>query len=259
MFDAHSWGRTGAMEFQVLGPVQVSAEGRRIDLGDRKQRLVLGVLLLEPNQLVPLARLVDLLWRESPPTTARRIVQAHVSRLRTVLSNGGGGVMMVRRGPGYLLECDPQWIDAHRFRHLLDRSRSSEDAHDKVSLLRQALALWRGPALADAATEEVREELCRGLDEARLAAIEERFEAELRLGRDGQLIGELTDLTARHPYRQKLTGHLMLALYRAGRAGEALRVYAHTRNRLDADLGLEPGAELRRLQIAILRADPALG
>lgn len=247
------------MEFQVLGPVQASVAGRRVELGDRKQRLVLAVLLLEPNQLVPLTRIVDLLWGESPPTSARRIVQAHVSRLRSALSTADGEVTMVRRGPGYVLTCDPELIDAHRFRLLLDRSRNSDDAQDKVRLLRLALSLWHGPALADAATEEVREELCRGLDEARLAAIEERFDAELRLGRDGQLIDELTDLAARHPYRQKLTVHLMLALYRAGRAGEALRVYAHTRRRLDLDLGLEPGAELRRLQIAILRADPALG
>lgn len=247
------------MEFQVLGPVQASVGGRRVELGDRKQRLVLAVLLLEPNQLVPLGRLVDLLWGERPPATARRIVQAHVSRLRTTLSTADRDVAMVRRGPGYVLTCDPERIDAHRFRLLLDRARNSDDARDKVRLLRQALSLWHGPALADAATEDVREELCRGLDESRLAAIEERFDAELRLGRDGQIIDELTDLAARHPYRQKLTVHLMLALYRAGRAGEALRVYAHTRRRLDADLGLEPSAELRRLQIAILRADPTLG
>jgi DNA-binding SARP family transcriptional activator len=246
------------MEFQLLGPVQARADGRLIELGERKQRLVMAVLLLEPNQLVPLGRLVDLLWRESPPSSARRIVQAHVSRLRTALSRVDREVTVVRRGPGYVLTCDPQQVDAHRFRLLLDRAWHSEDARDKVRLLRQALSLWRGPALADAASEEVREELCRGLDEARLAAIEERIDAELRLGRDGQLIDELTELAARHPYRQRFAGQLMLALYRAGRAAEALSVYAQIRQRLDVELGLEPSAELQQLQIAILRADPAL-
>ncbi|GAA1641526.1 BTAD domain-containing putative transcriptional regulator [Catellatospora bangladeshensis] len=245
------------MEFQVLGPVQASVGNRRIELGDRKQRLVLAVLLLEPNQLVPLARLVDLLWRESPPTTARRVVQSHVSRLRSALAAASGDVTMVRRGMGYAVECDPERIDAYRFRSLLDQARNSDDARDRVRLLRQALGLWRGPALADAATHEVRDELCRGLDEARMAAVEERFDAELELGRDSQLVDELTDLAARYPHRQKLTFHLMLALYRAGRSGEALRVYASTHRRLDAELGLQPSAGLRQLQIAILRGDPA--
>ena len=249
------------MEFHVLGPVQVRVNGDSVELGERKQRLVLAVLLLEPNQLVPLGRLVDLLWGERPPSTARRIVQAHLSRLRTAIARAdreATEVALVRRGPGYVLVCDPQRIDAHRFRLLLERAWGSDDARDKVQLLRQALALWRGPALADAATEEVREELCRGLDEARLAALEERFDAELRLGHSGQLIDELTVLAAQHPYRQRFAGHLMLALYRAGRAAEALRIYAHTRQRLDRELGLEPSAELQQLQVAILRGDPAL-
>ncbi|HEU5333260.1 MAG TPA: AfsR/SARP family transcriptional regulator [Actinocrinis sp.] len=246
------------MEFQVLGPVQAWAEGRPLDLGERKQRMVLAVLLLEPNQLVLLDRLVDLLWPEDPPSSARRIVQAHVSRLRTAFLQAGDGVVaLVRRGPGYMLSCDPEQIDAHRFRSLLDLASRSADT-DKVSLLRQALALWRGPALADVATESARAELCRGLEEARLAAVEERFETELRLGRGGHLVGDLTDLAARYPYHQRLAGLLMLALYRAGRSAEALGVFAYTRRRLDTELGLEPSAELKRLQIAILRADPSL-
>jgi DNA-binding SARP family transcriptional activator len=249
------------MEFEVLGPVRARANGHLIEFGERKQRLVLAVLLLEPNQLVPLERMVDLLWRGSPPNTARRIVQAHVSRLRTVLSQvdrEANDVAVVRRGPGYLLSCDPQLIDAHRFRQLVERARRSANVSDKVHLLRQALGLWRGPALADAAPEEVREQLCRGLDQARLAAVEERFEAELRLGHDAELIGELTNLVARYPYRQRLACCLMLALYHAGQAAEALAVYAEIRRRLDTDLGLEPSAELRQLQVAVLRGDPVL-
>jgi len=241
-----------------LGPVQAWAEGRPLDLGERKQRMVLAVLLVEPSQLVLLDRLVDLLWREEPPNSARRIVQAHVSRLRTAfLQAGDGAVALVRRGPGYMLSCDPEQIDAHRFRALLDLAWRSADT-DKVSLLRQALALWRGPALADVATGSVRAELCRGLEEARLAAVEELFEAELRLGRDGQLVGELSDLVARNPYHQRLVGLLMLALYRAGRSADALGVFASTRRRLDEELGLEPSTQLKQLQLAMLRSDPSL-
>src|SRR6266545_4727343 len=249
------------MEFQVLGPVRACTGGRSIDLGDRKERLVLAVLLLEPNQLVPVDRLVDLLWREGPPTSARRIVQAHLSRLRARLTNAGADradIALVRRGPGYVLNCDPQRIDVHEFRGLVNTARRSDDLRTKARLLRQALALWQGPAMADAATDDVRRRLCPGLDEARLTAAEERFDAELRLGHEVQIVDELTDLVGRHPHRQRLAGQLMLAQYRLGRTADAVALYARLRRRLDADLGLEPSAELQQLHVAILRADPAL-
>ncbi|GGM20803.1 hypothetical protein GCM10011608_01760 [Micromonospora sonchi] len=252
------------MEFQLLGPVQVRTNGKLIDLGDRKQRLVLAILLLEPNRLIPVSRLISLLWPEGPPRSARRIVQAHISRLRGMLSrcqlqtSVPAEAVVVRRGPGYMLVCDPDQVDAHLFRGLLDRSRQSADDHHRVNLLRQALGLWRGPALADVASEEVHEELRRSLEEARMAAVEERFAAELRLGHDRQLIDELGDLVARHPYRQQLVAILMLALYRAGRAAESLAAYERTRQRLVAELGLEPSAELQRMQLAVLRAEPTL-
>ncbi|WP_412538068.1 AfsR/SARP family transcriptional regulator [Longispora sp. K20-0274] len=253
------------IEFQVLGPVRAHVDGQPLELGDSKQRLVLAVLLLEPNRLVPLERLVDLLWPQSPPTSSRRIVQAHLSRLRTTLSharhNGTSRPVeaaVVRHGPGYMLTCDPERIDEHRFWVLLDRARRCADAQEKVRLLREALGLWRGPALADVATENVHDELCRGLDEARLSAFEERFVAELQLGHDGRLIAELIDMAARHPFRQRFTELLMFALYRDGQAVEALAVYARTRQRLDSELGLEPSIELRHLHLAILRGDPLL-
>lgn len=253
----------GAPPFRVLGPVHMVVNGQPVKLGDRKQRLVLAVLLLEPNQLVPLTRLIDLLWPASPPTSARRIVQAHLSRLRTALAVAASQCAelrteVVRRGSGYMLTCDPQLVDAHRFRFLLDQARRRTHAQDKAELLRQALALWRGPALADVSTEGVHAELCSGLDEARLAAIEERAMAELRMGHAGQLVGELTELAARHPFRHRFAGLLMLALHREGRAAEALGVYTRFRQRLDDELGLEPPAELKQLQAAILRTDPAL-
>jgi DNA-binding SARP family transcriptional activator len=248
------------MQFKLLGPVQACANGQPMALGGRKQRLILAVLLLECNQLVSIDRLVDLLWPEHPPGSARRTVQAHLSRLRTVLTGAGAatGVSLVRRGPGYLLTCCPELVDAHVFRQLLDRARCSKDAVDRSRLLHEALQLWRGPALADAATEDVREELCRGLDDARLAAIEERLDAELELGRGRQLVDELSGLVARHPYRQRFAGQLMRALYDAGRASDALDAYARIRHRLKGDLGMEPAEELKVLQITILRGDPPL-
>lgn len=248
------------MEFRVLGPVQAWVAGNSVNLGERKQRLVLAVLLLEVNQLVPIEWLVDALWRDQPPPSARRIVQAHLSRLRTTLHKAGadrGGLSLVRRGPGYLLACDPALIDAHRFRVLIERARGCGDA-TKTQLLRQALALWRGPALADAASADLHDKLCHGLQEARLTALEELFDAELRLGHHLRLVDELTDLVARHPYRHHFAGQLMLALHGTGRSADALAVYQQTRRRLSDDFGVDPSAELKQLHVAILRADPGL-
>ena len=173
------------MEFRVLGPVQAFAAGVPVDLGDRKQRLVLAVLLLEANQLVPVGRLIRILWQDNPPPTARRIVQTHISRLRSTLTGlreTASEPRLTRCGEGYLLTCEPQGVDVHRFRSAVERARQSTEDHERVSILRQALALWRGPALADVVAEEIRDELCGGLDESRLAALEERLDAELRLG-----------------------------------------------------------------------------
>ncbi|WP_283137894.1 AfsR/SARP family transcriptional regulator [Rhizohabitans arisaemae] len=249
------------MEFRVLGPVQAWAMGHMVDVGERKQRLVLAALLLEANRLVPVAWLESLLWPGEPPPSARRTIQAHVSRLRQVLTKAGAerhGVSLVRRGDGYVLTCDADRIDAHRFRTLLTEARCIEDDADKAHLLRGALDLWRGPPMADTATEEIRERLCCGLEEARLTAVEERINAELRLGRHLDVIDELSDLAVRHPHRHRLTAQLMLTLHRAGRTADALRAYEHARRRFGDDLGLDPPAELRQLHVGILRADPSL-
>ncbi|MEV0135698.1 BTAD domain-containing putative transcriptional regulator [Dactylosporangium sp. NPDC050688] len=247
------------MEFRVLGPVQAFAAGTPVDLGDRKQRLVLAVLLLEANQLVPVGRLIRILWQDNPPPTARRIVQTHISRLRSTLTGlreTATEPRLTRCGEGYLLTCEPHRVDVHRFRSAVERARQSTEDHERVSILRQALALWRGPALADVAAEEIRDELCGGLDESRLAALEERLDAELRLGHQDRLIDDLTELSARYPHRQRLVGQLMLALHQAGRTADALRLYAGYRARLADELGLEPSAELQRLHVGILRAEP---
>jgi DNA-binding SARP family transcriptional activator len=246
------------VEFRLLGPVQIRMAGQQVKVGDRKQRLVCAVLLLAADQLVPIDRLVDLLWPDAPPPSARRTVQAHLSRLRVALAGAGGdaqGVTLERHGDFYQMACDPLLVDAHEFRALLGRARDSDD-EDRAMLLDRALALWRGPALADVGTEEVRERLCHGLQESRLAAVEERAEVYLRLGRHLSLVDELTELAARYPHRSRITAALMCALYRSGGTADALATYQRARQRLNDELGLEPPVELRRLHMAILRGDP---
>ncbi|HEY3902343.1 MAG TPA: BTAD domain-containing putative transcriptional regulator [Streptosporangiaceae bacterium] len=249
------------VEFGVLGPVQAVIVGRSADLGERKQRLVLAMLALEVNKVIPVSRFADILWSDSPPNSSRRIIQAHVSRLRTALHEAGAaadGTALVRRGSGYLLATDPVSVDAHRFRFLVEDAELRSDDLGKVKVLGEALALWRGPALADAAPDELRQQLCGGLEEARLMAVENLLETRLRLGHHLQVLDELTDLAALHPYRPRITRCLMLALYRAGRTADALRSFILLRNRLRHELGLDPPVELTELHVAILRADPGL-
>jgi DNA-binding SARP family transcriptional activator/tetratricopeptide (TPR) repeat protein len=244
------------VEFRVLGAVEATADGAPVDLGSRKQRLVLAVLLLEAGRPVPLDRLVDLLWPADPPTSARNTVQALVSRLRAVF-RAAGGPELVTEGPGYVLRADPDAVDVHRFTELTRRARTAGD-ETAVELLDEALTLWRGEALAGAASGDVAERLLAGLHEARWTALEDRIDAQLRLGRGRDLLAELTTLVAAHPLRQRFVGQLMLALHREGRTDAALAAYRGLRARLAADLGLDPAPELKRLEAAILAADPAL-
>jgi DNA-binding SARP family transcriptional activator len=248
---------TGTMEVRLLGPVQVWSGGRPVDVGTRLQRLVLAVLALEANSFVPVDRLVDLCWPEGPPQTARRVVQAHLSRLRTALATAGRQITVDRQGPAYALRCEPELIDAHRFRALVARARTAGDVAG-ARLLRAAEALWRGPVLADAATDEVRDRLCQSLEETRLAALEDRVDAELRLGRHASLVDELTGLAATHRYRHRIVRQLVLALYRTGRVADALQTCRAAIRRLADELGLDPDAELSGLEVRILRGDPGL-
>jgi DNA-binding SARP family transcriptional activator len=242
------------MEFRLLGPVTAVDNGCPVPLGPRQQRFVLAALALEINRLVPVERLVELLWHD-PPRTAAHAVQVCVSRLRSVL---GDGVELAGGRSGYQLRADPLSVDAHRFRDRLDRARAAADDGTRVVLLDEALALWSGPALADVGSPEVRERLCHGLAEARLSALEERIDARLRLGHHTELLDELTGLVAAEPVRERLVGQLMLALYRSGRSSAALDAYQRARRRLADELGLDPGAELRRLEVEILRGAPSL-
>ncbi|HEX6871525.1 MAG TPA: BTAD domain-containing putative transcriptional regulator [Micromonosporaceae bacterium] len=241
------------MEIRLLGPVRAFAHGRKIHLGPRKQRFVLAVLALEVNQVVPVDRLVELMWPTTPPRTAIHAVRVCASRLRSVLD----GAELIGSGGGYGLHTDPMAIDAHRFRSLAEQARDVDSDLERIELLTDALALWAGPPLGDSAPPDQRERLCRGLEEARLVAIEDRLAARLRLGHSRDVLDELTGLVAAHPIRERLIGQLMLALSLSGRPGDALGVYREARQRLADELGLDPGPELRQIELAILRGDAA--
>jgi class 3 adenylate cyclase/tetratricopeptide (TPR) repeat protein len=244
------------MEYRVLGSLEVlDGSGQRVPLGGTRQQTVLGSLLLRAGRTVPLARLVDELW-DQPPETAAKTVQVYVSRLRRLLSPGA----IESRAGGYALLIDGDRLDLTQFERLADEGRtalSAAECERAASLLRQALALWRGPALGGLTAEALRREAER-LEESRLEALEDRVEADLRCGRAREVVAELRALVAEHPFRERLCGQLMRALYAAGRQAEALEVYRATRTLLDEELGLEPGADLRELERRMLSHDPDL-
>jgi DNA-binding SARP family transcriptional activator/class 3 adenylate cyclase len=250
------------IEFRVLGPLEVVDETRVLPLGGLKQRGVLALLLLERNRVVPRDRIVDALWGESPPASAANSVQVYVSKLRRLLDRANGESALVTAPPGYLLRIAPGTLDAEEFEQLLDDGRSAlraESFADAETSLARALALWRGPALADLASEPfVQSEIAR-LDRLRLEALEARFEAMLAMGRENEAVSELQTLVGLYPLDERLRAQLMIALYRSGRHADALETYRKFRQLLDEELGLEPNSELRRLEQAILRQDDSLG
>jgi DNA-binding SARP family transcriptional activator len=241
------------MDFRLLGPLEVSEHDRPLALGGVKQRSLLALLLLHAGELVTTDRLIDQLWGAAPPVTAAKTVQVYVSRLRKVLGPG----RLATRGRGYVLWVDAGELDLARFERLTAEARATgpEEAARK---LREALALWRGPALADLAYESFAQVEIARLEEMRQAAIEQRIDADLALGRHAELVGELEALVARQPLRERLRCQLMLALYRSARQAEALEAYRAASRELSEELGLEPSEELKRLEQAILRQDPAL-
>lgn len=245
------------MDFSVLGPVRASIDGQPVDLGVRKQRFVLAMLLLEANRHVPADRLIDLAWPEGEaPDTARAVIHTQISRLRAIFADSED-VTLVREGPGYQLRLDPMRVDVFRFRALCARARAAADDR-RIELLEEALALWDGPALSSVATEDVRLRVAAPLEEARLGALEDRFEAYLRLGRQAEIIHELAAAAAENPLRQQLVAKLMAALHRLDRTPEALAAYRELYRRLDEELGIEPAPAVRQLQERILRDDPSL-
>ncbi len=245
------------MEFRVLGPLEVWDGERPLPLGGAKQRGVLALLLLDANRVVAAERLIDELWGESPPETAATGLQVYVSRLRKVLQPE----TLVTQPPGYVLRVEPDQIDAYRFEQLLAAARDARaggEVRRASALLEEALALWRGPALADFAYEPFAQPEIARLEELRLVAREERIEARLALGLHAELVGELEGLIAEHPLRERLRAHLMVALYRSGRQADALEAYQAARRALVEGLGIEPGQELRELEKAVLTQDASL-
>ena len=253
------------MDFRILGPLEVSHEGRELPLAGSKQRAVLAILLLHANEVVSSDRLIDELWGEQPPPSAAKSLQVHVSRLRQALDRAGEaspGSVIVTHGRGYLIQLGPDELDKARFESLLDEGTKAlaDDSPERAAeLLREGLALWRGPPLADFAYEPFAQAEIARLEELRLSAVEQRIEADLALGHHAQVIGELESLVGRHPFRERLRAQLMLALYRSGRQAEALDAYQDARRALVDELGIEPGEELQELQSRILAHDPTLG
>jgi DNA-binding SARP family transcriptional activator len=241
------------MQFLILGPLEVRNGEQTVRLGAAKQRGLLGVLLLHANEAVSTSRLVDELWGERPPATAEKLVQGYVHALRKQL---GAGVLETQ-APGYRLTVESGSFDLLEFERLTEDARVAPPAAS-IELRRQALSLWRGPPLADIVLEGPERHTVARLSELRLATQIERIDAELQLGRHAQLVGELEAIVAGHPYQERAAALLMTALYRSGRQAEALDVYRTVRERLDDELGLQPGQELRDLEAAILRQDDRL-
>jgi DNA-binding SARP family transcriptional activator len=234
--------RPDGVSVRLLGPLEVERGGAPVALGGHGQRALLARLLLDANRTVSIDRLIDDLWGEDAPASAVKMVHVYVSKLRKLLP----GDMLVTRPPGYALEIDLDALDLTRFERLCKERRP-----------REALALWRGPALAEfdepfAAVESAR------LEELHLAALEDRIDADLAAGRHAGLVGELEALVARNPLRERLRTQLMLARYRSGRQAEALAGYRELRELLATELGIEPSAALRDLERRVLQQDPAL-
>jgi predicted ATPase/DNA-binding SARP family transcriptional activator len=247
------------MRFGILGPFEVTDDqGREVRrLGGRKQRAVLAILLLRAGEVVSSDRLIDELWGDRAPATAAKTLQVYVSNLRKAL---GEGVLVTRAG-GYVLQVDQGGFDLQRFQVLVGEGVGAAQAGDPRragELLREALGLWRGPALADFAYQQFAQHEIVRLEAARLVALEERIDADLELGAGAALIAELDALVAANPLHERLLGQLMRALYRAGRQTDALAVYRALGERLREELGLEPGQSLQQLELAILQQDPSL-
>ncbi|MFI7585646.1 BTAD domain-containing putative transcriptional regulator [Spongisporangium articulatum] len=250
-------------EFRLLGQVELRRDGVRVELGGPKQRALLAALLLRAGRVVPLDRLVDDLWPDHPPARAAATVQVFVSNLRRALEpdrpRGAAASVLVTAAPGYRLVVDPARVDAVRFAGLAADGRAArdDDPERAVELLGAAADLWHGPALADLSEPFARSEATR-LEELRLGAEEDRADAELALGRHATVVAELEQRVGRHPMRERSRAQLMRALYRCDRQADALRVYREGSRLLREELGVEPGAPLRELELAVLRQDPEL-
>ncbi len=245
-----------AMQFRILGPLELDAGDGPLGLGGPKQRAVLAHLVVRANQVVPAATLIDELWGEDPPETARNTLQTYVSHLRKIV----GADRITARPPGYVLAIGPDELDLTRFDALVDESKLARptDARLARAALEEALSMWRGPALADVRDDPSLMAEATRLDALRLDTEEARLELLLELGEHARAVGELEALLARYPLRERSWGQLTLALYRSGRQADALAAFGRARSILADELGIDPSPELVRLHERILRQDPSL-
>jgi YVTN family beta-propeller protein len=249
------------IDYRILGPLEVSADGRVIEVGGPRLRALLVVLLLRANEPVPRDVLVHELWGEQPPAGVQHSLDVYVSRLRKSLDAAANGHVVVTRPGAYSLRLAEEQLDARRFERLVAEGRAALGGNEPgqaAAKLGAALKLWRGPALADLANGHGPRAEAARLEELRLGAIVDRIDSELALGRHAEIVGELEALVAAYPLRERLREQLMIALYRSGRQAEALEAYQAARRALVEDLGLEPGPALQRLERAILRQDASL-
>ena len=247
----------GPARLRVLGPVEMRGCDDGLRRGGPQLRLLLALLALSAGQVVPVADLVDALWEERPPPSARASLQILVVRLRKPLA-AVPGCRIDRYGDGYQLQISPGLVDVHRFRSLVRSSRATGDDEQAIATLGEALGLWRGPALADVPSTAMVEAIRAGLAEEHLSAVQDRFGRLLAVGRHAEAASDIPLMLARHPLAEPLAGLLMIAWYRSGRQAEALQVFRDLRGRLVSELGVEPGAELQRLHQQILSGDPEL-
>ncbi|MDK0524594.1 AfsR/SARP family transcriptional regulator [Streptomyces sp. ML-6] len=256
------------MEIQVLGPLSADVNGVSIVPTAGKPRQILALLSFYPGRVMPVPTLMEEIWGTNPPQSAMTTLQTYILQLRRRLGTAMGPdapgtakeVLATRHG-GYLLQIPPESVDVHRYERLVAAGRSAFDEGEDVragKLYREALAMWQGTALVDVRLGSILEIEVLRLEESRLVTVERRIDADLRLGRHGELLAELTDLIARHPQHEGLHSQAMVALYRSGRQATALDVYRRLRTRLIEELGVEPSPQLQRLHQAMLAVDPAL-
>ena len=249
----------GAVEFRILGSLEVWHDGRQVTVAGARQRALLASLLLHAGEVVSSDRLIDEVWDEEPPEAGATALRVRISQLRRAL--GPAGELLVTRPPGYAVYLTPEQLDLQRFERLAEageRALAGDDPETAAETLREALALWRGSPLADFAYAPFAQAAIARLEDLRLAATELRVEADLRLGRHARLVGELQALVRAYPLRERPCAQLMLALYRDRRQAEALETYRAARSRLVDEVGLEPGPDLQELERQILAQDPGL-
>ena len=249
--------------FGVLGPLEVRLDGAAVRVGGPRQRALLGLLLCHANRVVSRDQLIEELLGDQPAATADRMLRVQVSRLRKALGdgNGNGQPRLLGRPPGYLLRVEDGELDLHAFEQQVAAGRQAladGDPARAAGLLREAESLWRGRPLADLEFESFARLEVRRLETLRMQVVEDRIDAELALGRHAVVCPELEQLVAEHPMRERLRGQLMIALYRCGRQADALETYRAGRSLLVEELAVEPGPQLRKLQLAVLEQDTAL-